>query len=569
MTLLIVIIILALIFDYINGFHDAANSIATVVSTKVLTPFQAVIWAAFFNVVAYFIFQDHAVANTISKTVNKEFITLNVILAGLIAAIFWNLLTWWYGIPSSSSHTLIGGFAGAAIAHAMMTKGLSISWSKVVENDTIIKTVLFIFFAPLIGMAISIFITIVTIARNMWLRIGIIIIATGLTVLLFDRFEENKMNQALEKFIKLDKYKLDLAKAEEALEKDSNNDKAKEELATAEKKLNGAKEIYGKIAPVMSDFDNIGADSIAAFAYHNGLLADIEVSKLKDEVRNANNFLILESLSADNAEKKKEYDIAKVETEKYKGPVKQLLKKEISLDSALIAINAIYPIDPANTKKVKSKIEKFNIQSSFKKDIEKSENHAIVWGIIFTSILFMLVYLYVEKIKTPTAYSVGNMFKKLQLFSSAAFSIGHGGNDAQKVMGIIGAALIASGNIQDFGQLPGWVPISCYVAIGLGTMSGGWKIVKTMGTKITKVTPLEGVAAETAGAFTLFFTGQMGIPVSTTHTITGSIIGVGATKRLSAVRWGVTSSLLVAWILTIPVSAVLAALIYWVTTLFS
>lgn len=569
MTLLIVIIILALIFDYINGFHDAANSIATVVSTKVLTPFQAVIWAAFFNVVAYFIFQDHAVANTISKTVNKEFITLNVILAGLIAAIFWNLLTWWYGIPSSSSHTLIGGFAGAAIAHAMMTKGLSISWSKVVENDTIIKTVLFIFFAPLIGMAISIFITIVTIAQNMWLRIGIIIIATGLTVLLFDRFEENKMNQALEKFIKLDKYKLDVAKAEEALEKDSNSDKAKEDLAAAEKKLNGAKEIYGKIVPVMSDFDNIGADSIAAFAYHNGFLTDIEVSKLKDEVRNANNFLILESLSADNAEKKKEYDIAKVETEKYKGPVKQLLKKEISLDSALIAINAIYPIDPANAEKVKSKIEKFNIQSSFKKDIEKSENHAIVWGIIFTSILFMLVYLYVEKIKTPTAYSVGNMFKKLQLFSSAAFSIGHGGNDAQKVMGIIGAALIASGNIQDFGQLPGWVPISCYIAIGLGTMSGGWKIVKTMGTKITKVTPLEGVAAETAGAFTLFFTGQMGIPVSTTHTITGSIIGVGATKRLSAVRWGVTSSLLVAWILTIPVSALLAALVYWISTFFS
>ena len=568
MTLLIVIIILALVFDYINGFHDAANSIATVVSTKVLTPFQAVIWAAFFNVVAYFIFQDHAVANTISKTVNKEFITLNVILAGLIAAIFWNLLTWWYGIPSSSSHTLIGGFAGAAIAHAMMTKGLSISWSKVVENDTIIKTVLFIFFAPLIGMAISIFITIVTILRNMWLRMGIIVVATALTVLLFDRFEENKMNQGLEKFIKLDKYKIEVAKAEEALAKDGNNEKAKEDLATAEKKMNGAKEIYAKIAPVMSEFDKIGADSIAAYAYHNGLLADIEVSKLKDEIRNANNFLILESLSADNAEKKKEYDVAKVETEKYKGPVKQLLKKEISMDSALIAINSIYPIDPANAKKIKSKIEKFNIQSSFKKDIEKSENHVIVWGIIFTSILFMLVYLYVEKIKTPTAYSVGNMFKKLQLFSSAAFSIGHGGNDAQKVMGIIGAALIASGNIQDFGQLPSWVPISCYVAIGLGTMSGGWKIVKTMGTKITKVTPLEGVAAETAGAFTLFFTGQMGIPVSTTHTITGSIIGVGATKRLSAVRWGVTSSLLVAWILTIPVSALLAALVYWISTFF-
>ena len=569
MTLLIVIIVLALIFDYINGFHDAANSIATVVSTKVLTPFQAVIWAAFFNVVAYFIFQDHAVANTISKTVNKEFITLNVILAGLIAAIFWNLLTWWYGIPSSSSHTLIGGFAGAAIAHAMISKDLSISWSKVVENDTIIKTVLFIFFAPLIGMAISIFITIVTIARKMWLRMGIIIIATALTVLLFDRFEENKMNQGLEKFIKMDKYKLEVVKAEEALNKDSNDEKAKEDLATAEKKLNGAKEIYSTIAPVMAQFDEIGADSIAAFAYHNGFLADIEVSKLKDEVRNANNFLILESLSADNPDKKKEYDVAKVETERYKGPVKQLLKKEISLDSAIVAMNALYPIDPGNAKKVKSKIEKFNIQSSFRKDIEKSENHAIVWGIIFTSVLFMLVYLYVEKIKTPTAYSVGNMFKKLQLFSSAAFSIGHGGNDAQKVMGIIGAALIASGNIQDFAQLPGWVPISCYIAIGLGTMSGGWKIVKTMGTKITKVTPLEGVAAETAGAFTLFFTGQMGIPVSTTHTITGSIIGVGATKRLSAVRWGVTSSLLVAWILTIPVSALLAALVYWICTLFA
>jgi phosphate/sulfate permease len=140
--------------------------------------------------------------------------------------------------------------------------------------------------------------------------------------------------------------------------------------------------------------------------------------------------------------------------------------------------------------------------------------------------------------------------------------------DRAKKMGIIGAALIANGSIQDFGQLPGWVPISCYLAIGIGTMSGGWKIVKTMGTKITKVTPLEGVAAETAGAFTLFFTGQMGIPVSTTHTITGSIIGVGATKRLSAVRWGVTSSLLVAWILTIPVSGLLAAIVYWIVRLF-
>ena len=188
MSLVIVIIALALIFDYINGFHDAANSIATVVSTKVLTPFQAVVWAAIFNCVAYFIFKDHAVANTISKTVNKEFITLPVILAGLIAAIFWNLLTWWYGIPSSSSHTLIGGFAGAAIAHALLLKGMGYNWGKIVESSIIFNTVIFIFLAPLIGMMISIFITIVTLMRNICAMIGIISFATFLTVLLFDMF---------------------------------------------------------------------------------------------------------------------------------------------------------------------------------------------------------------------------------------------------------------------------------------------------------------------------------------------------------------------------------------------
>ena len=200
MTLVIVIIALALIFDYINGFHDAANSIATVVSTKVLTPFQAVVWAAFFNCVAYFIFKDHAVANTISKTVSKEFITLPVILSGLIAAIFWNLLTWWYGIPSSSSHTLIGGFAGAAIAHGMMIKGVNISWGKIVESGIILNTVLFIFLAPLIGMGISIFITIVTIMRNIWARIGIIALSTILTVFMFGKFEATKMTRTCKNF---------------------------------------------------------------------------------------------------------------------------------------------------------------------------------------------------------------------------------------------------------------------------------------------------------------------------------------------------------------------------------
>jgi inorganic phosphate transporter, PiT family len=568
MTLLIVIIALALIFDYINGFHDAANSIATVVSTKVLTPFQAVIWAAFFNCVAYFIFKDHAVANTISKTVYKEFITLPVIFSGLIAAIFWNLLTWWYGIPSSSSHTLIGGFAGAAVAHALTTKGINYSWGKIVESDIIINTVLFIFLAPLIGMAISIFITIVTVMRNVWIRIGIIAAATFLTVLLFDRFETSKMDENLQKFLKIDKYKKEAKAAESKLTVNNNDASATEEYNTAKSKLDKALPNYEKIKKLVVDFDNLGATNIAHQASDSGWLKDIEASRLKDDVRNANDYLIIEAKSADDATAKKQFEIAKVETEKYKDPLKLYLAKQISVDSAINAMSAVYPIKAANHDKVKTKMEKFSIEKALAKDIDKADNSPIVLGIIFTSIFFCLVYLYVEKFRTPTAYKIANMFKKLQLFSSAAFSIGHGGNDAQKVMGIIGAALIASGSIQNFSDLPNWVPIACYLAIGLGTMSGGWKIVKTMGTKITKVTPLEGVAAETAGAFTLFFTGQMGIPVSTTHTITGSIMGVGATKRLSAVRWGVTVNLLWAWILTIPVSAVLAAVTYFIVNLF-
>jgi PiT family inorganic phosphate transporter len=567
-TLLVVIIILALLFDYINGFHDAANSIATIVSTKVLTPFQAVVWAAFFNIIAYWIFQDHAVANTISKTVFKEFITLPVILSGLLAAIFWNLLTWWFGIPSSSSHTLIGGFAGAAIMHAILDKGLHVSWAKIVESDTIIKTILFIFLAPLIGMVIAIFISIVTIVRNMWLRVGIIILSTFLTVILFDKFETDKIHEGVVKFIKLDKYKEEFEKSQNNPLIKQNDSSINANFLKSKKKFETAQSNFETLHPLINDYDLLGADSIASYAYSHGLLKDVEISRLKDEVRNANNYLVLEALAAENPVKEKEYGIAKIQTELYKEPLQAYLNHQLSIDSAIVLMNSVYPIQPQNIEKVKSKISKFNIQKSFAKDIEKSDNGIIVWGIIFTSLLFIIIYIYVEKIKTPTSYTVANMFKKLQLFSSAAFSIGHGGNDAQKVMGIIGAALIASGSIQEFNQLPNWVPIACYLSIGLGTMSGGWKIVKTMGTKITKVTPLEGVAAETAGAFTLFFTGQMGIPVSTTHTITGSIIGVGATKRLSAVRWGVTSSLMVAWILTIPVSAILAAVIYAISTFF-
>jgi PiT family inorganic phosphate transporter len=569
MTLLIIIIALALIFDYINGFHDAANSIATVVSTKVLTPFQAVLWAALFNSVAFWIFKDHAVANSISKTVYKDFITLPVIFSGLMAAIFWNLLTWWYGIPSSSSHTLIGGFAGAAIAHALMLKGIDYSWAKIVDSDTIMKTILFIFLAPIIGIVISIFISVVTIMRNLWWRFAIIIIATAGTVLMFDMFEDTKIKENVQKFYSIDKYQKEIATIKGELKNKQGDAELLSALQLNEGKLEKANASYINLVPYLSDFDNSSAATIASIAKDSGWLKNVAVSKLKDDVRNANDFLVVEAKSAEDKDAKAIYVIAKDKTEEYKEPLKLYLEGTISLDSALTIVNSIYPIADKNIEKVKAKITKFNIEKTFGSEIDKADNSVIVYGIIGAAILFMIIYLYVEKIKTPTARTVAYMFKKLQLFSSAAFSIGHGGNDAQKVMGIIGAALIANGSMQDFSQLPDWVPVSCYLAIGLGTMSGGWKIIKTMGSKITKVTPLEGVAAETAGAFTLFFTGQMGIPVSTTHTITGSIIGVGATKRLSAVRWGVTTNLLWAWVLTIPVSGVLAAVTYFIVHYFT
>ncbi len=397
MTLLIVIIALALVFDYINGFHDAANSIATIVSTKVLTPFQAVLWAAFFNFVAFYIFKDHGVANTIAKTVKQDFITLPVIFSGLIAAIAWNLFTWWFGIPSSSSHTLIGGFAGAAIAHAG-------SFSSI-NAEPIIKTASFIFLAPVVGM----------------------IVAFIISIWFINSFRKS-------------------------------------------------------IVPKLISFGII----LLVFWF---LRANLE-------------------------------------------------------------------FDPA---KLKSHYESY-----WMKVIFFGKNFK--WILLAVILLIMAVFsLYLSKLN---AHRSTVWFKRLQLVSSAAFSIGHGGNDAQKVMGIITAALIAHGSIGSFEQMPTWVPLACYAAIGFGTMSGGWKIVKTMGTRITKVTPFEGVAAETAGAITLFVTEALKIPVSTTHTITGSIIGVGATKRLSAVRWGVTTNLLWAWILTIPVSGLLAAGVYYIAAMF-
>jgi inorganic phosphate transporter, PiT family len=395
-ALLLVILFLALLFDYINGFHDAANSIATVVSTKVLTPFQAVVWAAFFNFVAFFIFKDHGVAKTVAKTVHEEFITLPVIFSGLIAAISWNLLTWWFGIPSSSSHTLIGGFAGAAIAHG----GLG-----AISSEPILKTISFIVLAPLVGMIMAYIISlwfIYSFRKGIMPKLFSLLIITIVSILLYNTIETDP----------------------------------------------------GKLKNL-----------------HDSYLANVLL-----ESKNLKWFLL-----------------------------------------GLILI---------------------------------------VMG-IFTMILGSL------NTARATLY-----LKRFQLVSSAIFSIGHGGNDAQKVMGIISAALMCEGQIASYDQMPYWVPLACYSAIALGTMSGGWKIIKTMGTRITKVTPFEGVAAETAGAITLFLTENLKIPVSTTHTITGSIIGVGATKRLSAVRWGVTINLLWAWILTIPVSALLAAICFWIVNLF-
>ncbi len=547
--MVVIIIILALAFDYINGFHDAANSIATVVSTKVLTPFQAVLWAALFNFVAFFIFKDHAVANTISKTVSENYITLDVILAGLIAAIFWNLLTWWFGIPSSSSHTLIGGFAGAAIMHAYMTKGY-MPMKNIVDSDSIVKTIWFIFLAPIIGMIISAYITLVTIKRNMIARMGLIIVSSAALFFLFNYFMTSKLDENLMKFYKVDKYKKEYLK-------DTSKADVKEKYENALARYEASK-------PFLKDYRTLGKDKVAANIANTVDLSPVEESKLKDVV---SRFVGLDKKKKEafySDAKKPSLDSAEALLKKCKPIIKAY--HELGKDSSAKMIASIIGLGEVQTSKFKKAYE-VDVKKSLAKELDKADNRTLnLWCMIVFAI-FALAYIYVEVIRKPTALKMQNMFKKLQLLSSAAFSLGHGGSDAQKVMGIIGAALIAHGDIMDFKEIPNWVPLACYGAIALGTLSGGWKIVKTMGTKITKVTPLEGVGAETAGAITLFMTAQMGIPVSTTHTITGSIIGVGATKRMSAVRWGVTRNLLFAWIITIPVSAFVAGLSYWIITL--
>ncbi|MFE3868290.1 anion permease [Flavobacterium sp. LS2P90] len=447
MTLLIVIIVLALIFDYINGFHDAANAIATVVATKVLTPFQAVVWAAFFNFLAYWVF-GLGVANTVAKTAETSEINLTVILAGVVAAIVWNLITWWQGIPSSSSHTLIGGFAGAALAHAIAVHGFA--------DYTIVEE----------GVAHT----------RHWYNI-------------------------------VSWYKA------------------------------------GKDGGMPS-----GVFIIAAFIVLAPLLGALI------------SYLI--SIWLLNASKK------------------SIFPKIFTLSLMVLTIWFVQGqmVNYAD-------IEKPRFDSHFWSVV--FESHNIKWFlvafIILTVSLFCLIF------SSLNLHQATAWLKKMQLLSSAAFSLGHGGNDSQKVMGIIAAAVAVyihtSGvdiiTLPDWlqvvlpdddkgikGAMPGWIPLACYTAIAVGTLSGGWKIVKTMGSKITKVTSFEGVAAETAGALTLYFTEHFKVPVSTTHTITGSIIGVGLTKRVSAVRWGMTVSLLWAWVLTIPISAILAGLVYYALSLF-
>jgi len=322
MTFLHIIVALVLIFDFINGFHDSANSIATVVSTKVLSPLAAVGMASFFNFIAFTIF-THKVAQTMGKgVVDPDFINLNVIGAALVAAIIWNLITWWLGLPSSSSHTLVGGLVGAAIAS---------SGPDSVIASGVIKIAAFIIISPLLGMLI---------------------------------------------------------------------------------------------------------------------------------------------------------------------------------------------------------------------------------GFIISTIVSYLA-------RKSTPFGIDKHFRRLQLLSAAAFSLGHGGNDAQKSMGIIWMAMVISGLLTKDSEMPMWVVYSCQLSIALGTLFGGWRIVKTMGQKITKLKPFEGFCAETAGALTLFGATHFGIPVSTTHTITGAIIGVGARKGLSAVKWGVTTKIFWAWILTLPISGAIGALMYY------
>lgn len=409
---------------------------------------------------------------------------------------------------------------------------------------------MFIFLAPIIGMIISIFFTLVFIQKRTWVKVGIITGSAVVLYFLFINFQEDKLNENMKKFFKVDKY---------TYEVNIKHDSTKIE------KLEKAKEKAKSCAPYLTHYELRGSDYVANEIVDNVDLHDITMSRIGDKVGAYFKVDQLKNKAKRDTGFKEQYKIAQGIVDSLKPVSKKYF--EVGEDSMIAIMATKYAFGKDKLAEFKKAIH-VDIKADLKKEIDKANNRMLRWGLVGLLMVFAISFIYTEKIKEPTFSRTSNAFKKLQLLSSAAFSIGHGGNDAQKVMGIIAAALITNGNIVDIKSMPDWVPLSCYLAIGVGTLSGGWKIVKTMGSKITKVTPLEGVSAETAGATTLFVTEQMGIPVSTTHTITGSIVGVGLVKGVSSVKWGVTISLLWAWILTIPVSAILAALTYYVTNFF-
>lgn len=524
-TLLLIVIGIALLFDLVNGFHDAANSIATVVSTKVLTPFQAVLWAALFNVVAFWVF-DMSVGNTVAKTVDNGAIDLWVILAGLLAATFWNLLTWWLGIPSSSSHTLIGGFAGAAVAHA----GFG-----VIESGEILKVVMFIFLAPIIGGFIAYLIAVVTISRSFWKKMLVILTLSGITIAVMEYMIEYIDMKPIMMYIVIGMitvfilvyiwFEIAHGSRKPSALKEANMHKKLQLLSSAAFSLGhggaDSQKVMGIICAALLVYGNMGREG-----------------KLDKPVPKNLQITELMQIEFDDAEGKKHK--FKPEVAELNGQVYFIDHKEI-IDAA--SGTSLYAEDGKTLTTVQG-------APSFKAIDE--EMHKIE------------IYTFGDALCDAKTNDTIFLDKTL--------------NKNYKYAGIFGEYIDqASGELLEGHKIktkvhsdtmPFWVAFGCYLMIGIGTLMGGWKIVKTMGTKITKVTPLEGVCAETAGALTLFTVSQFGIPVSTTHTITGSIIGVGATKRLSAVRWGVTINLLWAWILTIPVSGLLAAIFYYLIIWF-
>jgi PiT family inorganic phosphate transporter len=541
-TLLIVIIVIALLFDLVNGFHDAANSIATVVSTKVLSPTQAVIWAAFFNFIAYWVF-DMSVGNTVAKTVDGSVINLWVILSGLLAATVWNLLTWKLGIPSSSSHTLIGGFAGAAVAHA----GFG-----VLNLESIGFTVLFIFLAPFIGGIISFFIAMVTIQRSFFKKISISILISVLTVYVTYALKDTLdikpimiwiIGSLLALFIIVYCWYEIVNGKNPSHTKEGNMYKKLQLLSSAAFSLGHGGADSQKV---------MGIICAACIVYANGYRTNPDAN-MPDFVKEHNLLNTTEILQV-------VYKNDEGKIKKFKPSVGVFGKDTLFVDGKKIIDlstgEKIYEDEKLNSKVnvstnpflsslIKDKVDIKNFEKASKKltKLEVYSDKKDIKDVVTNEVIFK-------------GKEINPDYRYAKIFSKYIDKEGK----------LIEGHKLETKVTKD--TMPTWIAFGCYLMIGLGTLMGGWKIVKTMGTKITKVTPLEGVCSETAGALTLFTVSQMGVPVSTTHTITGSIIGVGATKRLSAVRWGVTISLLWAWILTIPVSALIAALFYYITTLF-